>query len=168
MKILETERIRIEKATLEDSSFFLELLNSPNWIEFIGDRGIKTEEDAADYIQKSLIDSYKENGYGLYKMVLKKENKPIGICGFLKRNYLKNADIGFAILPEYEAKGYTYEAVKETMNYGISSLQLNPILAVTISENTKSRNLLNKIGLKEIGMIKPNKSKVEFLLYSNE
>ncbi|MBQ0735458.1 GNAT family N-acetyltransferase [Aquimarina celericrescens] len=165
-KILETDRLTLEKAITEDSKFFFELLNSPNWIEFIGDRGIKTNNQAIEYIE-SLINSYKNNGYGLYKVSLKNTQTPIGICGFVKRDYLENADIGFAILPKYEGKGYTEEAAKAVMKYGESKLKLSPIYAVTTQENHKSRNLLNKIGLLEIGKIKPNGSNTEFLLFSN-
>lgn len=167
MILLETERLLLENASLKDSKFFLELLNSPNWIEFIGDRGIKTEEDACGYISNSLIDSYTKNGYGLYKMSRKDIGLPIGICGFVKRDYLDSADIGFAILPEYEGRRYTFEAAKATMNYGKSILRLNPIFAVTTEQNNKSRNLLNKIGLLEIGKIKPSGNSTELLLFSN-
>ncbi len=120
VKILETERLIVEEARLLDSSFFMKLLNSPNWIEFIGDRGVKSSSDAKNYIKESLIKSYNKNGYGLYKVSLKQNMQPIGICGFVKRDYLESADIGFAILPEFERCGYTYEASNAMMDYGKS------------------------------------------------
>ncbi|MBT3251723.1 MAG: GNAT family N-acetyltransferase [Candidatus Marinimicrobia bacterium] len=168
MPLYETERIRIEKATLDDSPFILELLNSPGWIEFIGDRGLTTTKEVADYIQKVLIDSYVKNGYGLFKMILKAEDKPIGLCGFVKRDFLDHADIGFALLPEYEGNGYAYEAACETMNYGLSALQIKTIFAITTFENSKSKKLLHKIGLHEIGAIHPDIYDTDLLLYSNE
>jgi len=167
MKILETERLIIKTATEEDSQFFLQLLNSPNWLKFIGNSGIKSEQDAINYIQSKLINSYKINGYGLYKMSTK-NSTPIGICGFVKRDYLDHADIGFAILPEYEGNGYTYEACIELIKYGKTKLNLTPILAITSPENIKSCHLLNKIGLHQIGKVQPNKTSTELLLFSNE
>ncbi len=166
MSMLETERLLICKADKGDADFFFELLNSPNWVQFIGDRGIKSKKDAIIYIEKSLIYSYKTNGYGLYKMISKMENKPIGICGFIKRDYLEHVDIGFAILPEYEGKGFTYEAAKKTIEYGTSTLKLHPILGITTAKNTKSRNLLQKIGLVQVDTIVHDDD--ELLLYSNE
>jgi len=166
MKILETKRLMLEHAALKDTPFFFNLLNSHTWIKYIGDRGIKTEDGAKKYIQKSLLDSYNEKGYGLYKMVLKDKKKPIGICGFLKRDYLEHADIGFAILPEYESRGLTSEAAKATMEYGKSILKFQTIFAITTEENIRSRNLLKKIGLSEKGKIIPDKDKKELLLYS--
>lgn len=166
MTVFETERLVIKQVSLEDSDFIFRLLNSPNWIEFIGDRGIETEEDARSYIQKSLIDSYEKRGYGLYKMCLRENDVPIGICGFLKRDYLENVDIGFAVLPEYEGKGYTLEASKSMLEFGKLKLNMDTILAITTKENIKSRNLLQKIGLTEVGKIKPNEKNEELLLFS--
>ncbi len=168
IKILESERLLLEQAALDDGPFFFELLNSPTWIEYIGDRGIKTKDDAEDYIQKSLLNSYKTKGYGLFKMVLKGGNKPIGICGFLKRDYLEHPDIGFAILPEYESRGFTFEAAKAAMEYGQSKLKFKTIFAITTEKNIRSRNLLKKIGLSEIDKIIPEKTKEELLLYSTD
>ncbi|AXT20721.1 GNAT family N-acetyltransferase [Flavobacteriaceae bacterium AU392] len=168
MQTLTTKRLIIKKAELTDSEFFLKLLNSPNWIEFIGDRGVKTVKGATKYIQDSLISSYHKNGYGLYKVCLKDNGTPIGICGFVKRDYLEDVDIGFAMLSEYEGKGFAYEAAKATIEYGNSQLNLTTILAITTRKNNKSRKLLSKVGFLEIGIIKPDKSSVEFLLFSNK
>ncbi|WP_299484835.1 GNAT family N-acetyltransferase [uncultured Allomuricauda sp.] len=162
--IVETERLLVVEAELEDSKFFFELLNSPNWLEFIGDRGIKTEKHAEAYIQSSLISSYENNGYGLFKMVLRQSLEPIGICGFVKRDYLEHPDIGFAILPQFEGKGFVFEACNSLLIYGKEILSLHPILAITTEKNVRSQALLSKIGLNSSGIIKPNKE--EFLLYS--
>lgn len=146
MKILETERLVVEEATLSDASFFLELLNSPNWLEFIGDKNVKLLEDAAKYVQESLIDNYKKNGFGFYKMSLKETNEPIGAIGFLKREYLEFLDLGYAILPIYENKGYVSEAAKAVLEYGQNKLQLQEIVAFTTEENLASKRVLLKIG----------------------
>jgi RimJ/RimL family protein N-acetyltransferase len=168
MKAIETKRLLIEEGNLEDSSFIFKLLNSPTWIEFIGDRGIQTIEDAENYIQKSLLASYAKNGFGLYKVSLKVTKEPIGLCGFLQRDYLGSVDIGYAILPAFEGKGYAFEAAKALMDYGMFTLKFKTILAITSQNNTKSQKLLNKIGLLKKGTIKPQGEETEVLLYSNQ
>ena len=168
MIIAESKRLRIEKATTDDASFFFKLMNSPNWIKFIGDRNITSEEIARYYIQYHVADSYEKNGYGLYKMILIAGNQPIGLCGFIKRDYLDHADVGFAILPEYEGEGYTFEALETVMKYGKETLKLNPILAITTEENVRSRYLLNKIGLVIKGKIRPVGKEEDFILFSDE
>ena len=166
MRITETERLFIEEATPEDASFFLILLNTPNWITYIGDRNIKTEEEAAQYISAIIVKSYHDNGFGLYKLTVKEDNKPIGICGFVKRNYLPHADIGFALLPEFEGKGYAYEAAKSLMQYGFTRLLFSTLLAVTLAENGRSQKLLYKLGFTDSGTIQPDINKPPLLLYS--
>lgn len=141
-------------------------MNSKNWLLHIGDRGINNYQDAGDYIQKSLIDSYRKNGYGLYKIVLKETNQPIGINGFVKRSYLDHPDIGFATLPAFEGQGYTFEAASQLLCHGKEKLGFDPILGITTEENIASQRVLEKIGLKSQGKVKSPPENEELLLYS--
>lgn len=165
MIILETDRLLLKEANLGDSKFIFELLNSPNWIEHIGDRGIKTIEDAENYIQKSLIDSYYYNDFGMYIITLQDEMLPIGLCGLLKRDYLDHPDIGFAILPEYERNGYAYEAAKAILEYSIHDLEYETLLGITSTDNKVSQDLLVKLGMSLQKQITENKETL--LVYSN-
>ncbi|MDY8138544.1 GNAT family N-acetyltransferase [Aquimarina sp. 2201CG5-10] len=146
-KILETERLLLQEFTINDVDFVFELVNSPKWIEFIGDKGIRTQEDAINYIKNNLIKSYEINGYGLWLVLLKQTNTPIGMCGLVNRDTLEDIDIGFAMLPEYIGAGYGFEIANATMNYAKHHLNLNKIVAITDVNNTASIKLVNKIGL---------------------
>lgn len=146
-KILGTNRLHLREFTLDDIEFILKLVNTPSWIEFIGDRNIKTEKAAQDYIENSLMKSYTTNGFGLWLMELKETSKPIGMCGLVKRDTLEDVDIGFALLPEYGRKGYTFEAAKATMIYAKETLHIHKVVAITDTNNVASIGLLNKIGL---------------------
>ncbi|ASV31099.1 GNAT family N-acetyltransferase [Maribacter cobaltidurans] len=168
MKIGETNRLVISEAKNSDADFFYALLNSSSWLKHIGDRGIKNKEDAVGYIEGSLMKSYHENGFGLYKVSLKETNTPIGVCGFLKRNYLDAPDIGFAMLPEFEGFGYMLEAASVVMEYGKNSLGFTKILAVTTEDNERSKKLLTKLNLEEIGTVKAHDKGVPFLLFRNQ
>ncbi len=166
--MLQTERLRIELAQLADKQFFFELLNSPNWVKYIGDRGIKTEQDAENYIKNSLIKNYTDKGIGLYKMVVKTTNQPIGICGFVKRDYLDSVDIGFAILPGFERKGYTYEAAKAILEYGKTQFGLGTVYGITTADNGASRHLLEKLGLQFVFKKIDTEQNQELLIFSNQ
>lgn len=166
MKIVATERTNLRLIEISDSDFILKLVNTPKWIKFIGDKNIKTKSNAEDYIKNGPLKSYKDFGFGLWLISLKETNTPIGICGLLKRAYLDNPDIGFALLPEFEANGYGYEAALATLAFAQKKLFLNTILAIVTKENTKSRNLLKKIGMKEISTIQLNNNQDELLLYA--
>jgi RimJ/RimL family protein N-acetyltransferase len=163
-QILQTERISLTEANLSDAPFIFDLLNSPNWLEFIGDRSIKSLEDAEKYIQDSLLKSYQENGFGLWRMELKSKNIPIGLCGLLKRETLDFPDLGFAILPDYEGFGYMSEVAKVTVSHAKTSLKLEQVLATTTPTNLASQKVLLKTGFKRVREIEMNKEIV--YLYS--
>ncbi len=166
--LLETERLILREAELTDHEFFLNLLNTPKWKQYIGDRGINTNSDSKDYIQERLINNYSANGFGFYVMVLKKSESPIGICGFVKRDFLDYQDFGFALLPAYERKGYTYEAGLSTLKYGENHLGFTKILAITSKENAASQKLLEKLGFESNSTIIEPSSGEGLSLYSKE
>ena len=166
MAIIQTQRLYLREATTADAPFIYELLNSPKWLQFIGDRGIKNMADATAYIENSLIKSYREHGFGLYVMVVKETGMPIGICGLINRPTLPDIDIGFALLPDYEGLGYGFEAAKATLEYAKNQLGLTTILGITLPENTASSKLLEKIGLKLQKRGKIEGDEEELLIYS--
>jgi RimJ/RimL family protein N-acetyltransferase len=163
--ILETERLRLRKFDLNDAQFIIELLNSPGWIRYIGDRNVKTEQQAIEYLKNGPLKSYRENGFGL-SLVETKEGRPIGMCGIIKRDTLEHPDIGFAFLPEFTGKGYAYEIASATLSHATDKLKLAKIAAITLPDNTNSIKLLEKIGLNFVKSF-ANQNGEELLLFSN-
>ena len=78
--ILETERLQLRMLSLDDAEFILRLLNEPSFIQNIGDRGVRTIDDARAYILKGPIASYEKFRFGLWMVETKSEAAPIGIC----------------------------------------------------------------------------------------
>ena len=147
--ILDTERLRLRQFTLDDTAFIIELLNSPGWLEFIGDRHVRTPEQAEVYLTNGPMKSYRVHGYGL-SMVEKQDGTPVGMCGILNRDTLAWPDIGFAFLPAHQASGYAFEIAQAVMDHARHTLGLPKIAAVTIPGNARSIRLLEKLGLRYI------------------
>jgi RimJ/RimL family protein N-acetyltransferase len=146
-----TERLTLNFLSIHETDFIYELVNTAEWIKYIGDRNIRTKEDALNYVQK-IIDNPNIN-YWVVK--LKTEQISIGIITFIKRDYLEHHDIGFAFLPKYGKNGYAYEAANTVLEDAIKNNNHQQILATTVKENTYSIKLLKKLGLsfeKEIEM----------------
>ena len=142
-KILETERLRIRPINLEDASFILSLVNSEGWLEYIGDRNVKDITDSERYIQKIL-----DNPKYFYNVVeLKNSGQQIGIVTFLYRDGYEHPDIGFALLPDYEKNGYSFEAAKTYLDDIFQNNLADKVLGVTMPKNRASINLLQKLGL---------------------
>lgn len=148
MKILDTERLTLRELTEEDASFMLKLLNEPSFLRFIGDRGVRTVEDARRYLREGPISSYKRFGFGLYLVELRDAQTPIGICGLVKREALDDVDIGFAFLPAFWSKGYAFESAAAVMRYAQDVIGLNRIAAIVSPDNDRSIGVLNKLGLR--------------------
>ena len=148
MKVLETERLILRWLSPEDAEFILQLVNEPSWLRFIGDKGVRTTNDARAYILKGPVEMYSRLGFGLYLVGLKKEGSSIGICGLIKRDSLKDVDLGFAFLPAYWGNGFAYEAASAVMAYAEKVLGLKRVLAITSLDNDRSIKLLEKLGLR--------------------
>lgn len=163
--ILETSRLSLRELRLEDKNFILDLLNTPSWLRFIGDKNVHTLDDAEAYLINGPLESYRKNGFGLWLVLLKEHNKPIGMCGLIKRDYLDDIDIGFALMPGFEGLGYGYEMAKATTNYGQNVLKISRLAAITDADNVPSIELIKKIGLRfEKMVITPEGNSVQ--LYS--
>lgn len=166
MKVLDTERLTIRRLTVEDAPFILELVNDPAWLQHIGDQNVHDLDDARAYLLRGPIDMYQRHGFGLYAVELKGKGVPIGICGLLKRQGLDDADIGFALLPDYRKEGYAYEAAAAVMAYGTHTLGLPRILAIVLPGNHRSFKLLEKLGLHFDRMVQLAEDQVPVMLFA--
>jgi [ribosomal protein S5]-alanine N-acetyltransferase len=164
--IIETARLSIRKFAEEDAAFIFTLLNSKGWLEFIGDRNIKTIEDARLYILNGPLFSYLKFGFGSYLIALKDTNLPIGMSSLIKRDTLEDVDLGFALLSEYSGKGYAFEASEAVMRFSKEQFQIQKLLAITNLTNTRSVSLLKKLGFKSDGTITFPNGNEELSLFS--
>jgi RimJ/RimL family protein N-acetyltransferase len=148
VRVLETERLALRLLTLDDAAFVRELVNEPAWIRFIGDRGVRTLDDARAYLESGPIAMYRRSGFGLWMVEVKETGEPAGVCGLIKRETLDDVDIGFAFLPRFWRRGYALESAQAVLAYGREVLELDRIVAITSPDNGASIRLLEKIGLR--------------------
>jgi RimJ/RimL family protein N-acetyltransferase len=146
--VLKTERLILRRLTLDDASFILRLVNEPAWLEFIGDKGVRTLDDARGYLLKGALQLYERMGFGPLRVELKSDGSPIGICGLIKRETLPDVDIGFAFLPEFWGMGYAFESATAVLAQGRETFGLTRILALTDPGNRNSIKLIERLGLK--------------------
>ena len=165
MKILETERLLLRQFSSDDSEFILELVNEPSFIQNIGDRGVRTLEDAKAYILNGPVASYAKNGFGLYLVALKETDESMGMCGLIKRDALNDVDIGYAFLPRFWSKGYAVESALATKEYARDVIGLNRLVEITDPANAGSMRVLEKIGLRFEKMVKLSEDDIELKLF---
>jgi RimJ/RimL family protein N-acetyltransferase len=148
MEVAQTERLLLRWLNAGDSTFILELLNEPSWLRYIGDKDVKTIQDAERYIESGPVEMYRQLGFGLYLVELKENGAPIGICGLIKREALLDVDLGFAFLPRFWSNGYAFESASAVMSYARRALGLSRIVAILSPDNHRSAKLLEKLGFR--------------------
>lgn len=151
--VLETERLRLRKLTTDDAGFILNLVNDPDWIRYIGDRGVRSLRDATQFIAEGPLASYSSYGYGLWLAELKDSGRAAGLCGVLKRKHLEHPDLGYALLPEFRHQGLALEACRSVVDYAREKLGTRTLLAVVSPENGRSLSLLEKLGFVCVGKV---------------
>ena len=166
MKILETERLIIRQLSKDDAEFIFELLNEPSFIRNIGDRNIRTLDDACAYIVNGPVASYAKNGFGLWLVVLKETNESIGMCGLIRRESLENVDIGYALLPKFWSKGYAVEAARAVKEYAKDVVRLERLVAIVDPTNEGSIRLLEKLGLRYEKMVRLSADDIDLKLFA--
>lgn len=148
MIVCESERLVLRQLDApRDAPFILRLLNEPSFLENIGDRGVRTLDDARRYIDTGPRTMYARYGFGLFRTELKSSGEPIGLCGLLKRDWLDDVDVGFAFLPQHWSKGYAYESAAVVMAWGREHKSIARIVAITAPSNQGSQRVLQKLGL---------------------
>ena len=169
MSIATTARVSLDWLTLDDADFIVRLVNDPQWLAFIGDKAVRTREDACAYLNTGPLDMYDRLGYGLYRVSLRAgyphPDEPIGLCGLVRRDGLDAPDLGFAFLPAGRGRGYALEAAQAVVEHGFGPLALPRILAITLAHNQRSCKLLERLGMTVQGGVRVPADGPDKLLY---
>lgn len=165
LNILETERLYLKPTQPEDADLILELFNSPKWLEHIGDRQVKTREDAENYIKVKMLPQLERLGFSNNVIILKSTGEKVGVCGLYDREGIEGLDVGYALLPQFEKRGYAFESVQKLIQTAFTDYNLHTISAITTHENIESQRILEKLGfLHQKNIFLPNDTE-ELRLY---
>lgn len=162
---LATERLSLRPLTAGDDAFILELLNEPSFIRYIGDKQVRTLEDARAYIESGPRTSHSTHGFGLDRVELRSTGQPIGMCGLLQRDILPDPDVGYAFLQEFWSRGYASEAVRAVLRDAKERLALGRVAAVVNNDNAASVRLLERMGFRFQRMFELHEGEPEVRLY---
>lgn len=142
---LTTERLRLRHVTLADTALIVEMLNDPDFITYIGDKGVRDLAGAEKYLREGPLASYARHGFGLWAVTLP-DGTPIGMCGLLQRAFLPHPDLGYAFLARHRGRGYAHEAAAAVLRHAREQLGLTTLHAITALRNPDSVKLLGRLG----------------------
>jgi [ribosomal protein S5]-alanine N-acetyltransferase len=165
VRMLESERLFLRPIAKDDGVFYLSLMNSPKWLQFIGDRQIYTVEDCEKYLEERMLPMWEKCGFGNFIVVRKEDNVCLGAVGIFSRPGLEFVDLGFAFLPDYEKKGYAFESASRLLQEAFSTYKIEKLQAITNPLNTDCQRLLEKLCFENQGLLTlPNETK-QCILY---
>jgi RimJ/RimL family protein N-acetyltransferase len=165
---LETARLSLRRFTLEDAAFALRLVNEPSFIANIGDKGVRSLDDARRYLREGPLAMYERHGYGLWHASLRETGAAVGMCGLLKRDILPDVDVGYAYLPEFWGQGLAFEAAGAVLRHGARQFGLRRVIGVVSDGNQGSIRVLEKLGLRFERMYPMYPGEPEVRLYAIE
>lgn len=168
MIVMETARARLRKLGPGDEQFVLNVLTDPSFVRNVGDRGVRTLEEAAAYIDERIVDSYTRHGFGIWAVERKADGVVLGMSGLVKREELEDVDIGFAFLPEYRGCGYAAESAQAVCQFSFAELRLQRLVAITLPDNQPSIALLEKLGFRFERNIRFSDEGDDLRLYARE
>ena len=166
MIVIESQRLRLRRLHAGDADFILELLNEPDWLRFIGDKGVRTRDDARGYVECGPCAMYARHGFGLYAVERRDNDELLGICGPIQRETLDDVDIGFAFLARSRGHGYAREAAQAVLEHARRDLGLERVVAITLPDNLRSIGLLEKVGFHFERRLSPGGEGEELCLYA--
>lgn len=164
-KTFETDRLYLRPTESIDAEFILKLLNTPKWLQYVGDRNVNNVEQAKNYIKERMLPQLERLGYSNYTIIRKEDGIKLGCCGIYDREELDGVDIGFALLPKFEKQGYAFEASKEIMRAAKEEFGIAKVSGITSKEHHASQHLLRKLGLELTGTVVLSDEKEELLLF---
>ena len=153
--ILETERLSLRHFTADDADFIHELLTEPGWLRFIGDRGVNSRETAITFINDKVIPAYRSRGLGFLAVERLADGERVGMCGLIKRDYLDDVDLGYALLARHEGHGYAIEAARGMLRHAHERCGLTQLAAIVHPDNARSHALLTRLGFQRDGEVTP-------------
>ena len=163
--MFETERLLMRPTDTTDAEFILALMNTPKWLEYIGDRNVHSIDQAKDYIKNKITPQLNRLGYSNYTVIRKIDRIKMGTCGLYDREGLEGIDLGFAFLPNYKKKGFAFESVEKLKTEAYNTVNIKQLSAITKQENKESQQLLEKLGFTFLELIKIPKDTAKLMLY---
>ncbi|HEX8796632.1 MAG TPA: GNAT family N-acetyltransferase [Polyangiaceae bacterium] len=166
MRVLETERLLLRWFDEKDAAFVLELVNEPSWIANIGDRHVRTLDQARAWIRDKLVGSYWRHGHGLWAVERRSDGELLGMCGLVQRDSLAAADVGYAFVPRFWGQGHAREAAAASLRYAFDVLGRRRVLAIVTPDNERSIHVLEAIGMRRAGVHRAEGGDKELALFA--
>jgi ribosomal-protein-alanine N-acetyltransferase len=155
---LETERLILREITESDWPDVLAYQNDPRYLRYYPWTQ-RTEGDVQAFVKMLVANQYEQPRTKFqFAITLKSDNHLIGNVGVRLRQPLSagahEADIGYELNPQFWRQGYATEAARAILKLGFTELGVHRISAECNAENSRSRHVLEKLGMRLEGRLR--------------
>jgi len=148
IKNIETERLILRQWRADDAEVFALINQDEKVIEFL--RGPMSLNDSQEFITRT-NNFINQHGFGLWAATIKETAELIGFVGLhipdFESHFTPCVEIGWRLASQQWGKGYATEAAREVLKIGFENFGLKEIVAITVTKNIRSRNVMEKIGM---------------------
>jgi len=145
--VLETGRLRLREFVPQDADALAAVLGDPVAMQYYPAPFDRTEID--NWIRRNRA-RYCDPGFGLWAMLLKGSGELIGDCGCFVRELEGDFEfeMGWHVRRDLWGRGYASEAAQSCLEYALSSLGTERVIALVRPGNVGSCRVAEKIGMK--------------------
>lgn len=150
-KILETERLVLRKLTQEDFTDLCKILKDKE-VMYAYEHAFEDDE-AHDWLDRQIM-RYKNDGFGLWAVILKENGEFIGQCGITMQEWEEKRvpEVGYLFRKEFWHKGYATEVAVACKEYAFEKLGITEIYSIIRENNIPSQNVAKRNGMTVCGM----------------
>jgi len=151
MPALTTTRLEMRPMEPDDLAWYAELAGDAEVMQYIGHAGPLSHEQATERLAR-YVRCWDEHALGMFGVRLREEPLPVGWAGLQPLSGTDEIEVGYAFGRAAWGCGYATEVASAIVRWGFEELGLARIVAVASPENTGSRHVMDKLGMRYEGM----------------
>lgn len=152
MCLIETTRVCLRRFETEDlDAYHKAIFADPDVMKYLPG-GVPRPRERTALVVDHFLNSYARVGFGGWAMIERASGQLIGHCGLQYIPESEDIELFYAIASRWWGQGLTTEAAQAVLAHGFGALGLTEICAVAVPENTASRRVMEKIGMRYIGV----------------
>ena len=143
--MLETNRLILRQFDERDIDVVYDMRRDPEVMRFI--RRPQSRAETINWL-KLISSRWTDERIGFCAVIERSSNKFIGWCGLWRLKETGEIEVGYAVVKEFRGNGFAAEAAGRCLRYGFEELKVERIVSVARPENTASRRVMEKLGMR--------------------
>jgi RimJ/RimL family protein N-acetyltransferase len=151
MPTLRTPRLELHPMVLTDLDWYEQFAADADVMRYIALEGPLTHEQAVARLAR-YVRCWDENGLGMFGVRLRDDEMPVGWAGLQPLDGTPEIEVGYAFGRGAWGRGYATEVATAVVRWGFEERALDRIVAVASAENSGSRRVMDKLGMRYEGV----------------